>query len=265
MTAPSLRLNYVGGPTALLDFDGVRLLTDPTFDPAGSDLSDACLCASKDAGPRCVSQEEAIGAVDAVLLSHDHHFDNLDHAGRRFADAAPEVVTTAAGAGRIGGHAIVSEAWQSHDLQVANGRTLRITATPARHGPSDGDRRPGDGFALAFTDAPARVVYISGDSVWYDGLAEVGRRFDPDVVLLFAGAARVREVGPAHLTLTAAELVVAAQTFGAGRDRAAALRGLGALLESRADIERAFDTAHFADRLCWPTAEQPLELELSPS
>lgn len=38
MSAPPLRVvTYVGGPTALLDIDGVRLLTDPTFDPAGSE------------------------------------------------------------------------------------------------------------------------------------------------------------------------------------------------------------------------------------
>ena len=28
---------YIGGPTALLEFGGLRLLTDPTFDPAGGE------------------------------------------------------------------------------------------------------------------------------------------------------------------------------------------------------------------------------------
>jgi hypothetical protein len=34
MTAPTRRITYIGGPTCLLEFGGVRLLTDPTFDPA---------------------------------------------------------------------------------------------------------------------------------------------------------------------------------------------------------------------------------------
>jgi hypothetical protein len=40
--------------------------------------------------------------LDAVLLSHDHHFDNLDHAGRALLPSARRVLTTGAGAARIG-------------------------------------------------------------------------------------------------------------------------------------------------------------------
>jgi L-ascorbate metabolism protein UlaG (beta-lactamase superfamily) len=31
----SLQVRYLGGPTAILELGGVRLLTDPTFDPPG--------------------------------------------------------------------------------------------------------------------------------------------------------------------------------------------------------------------------------------
>ena len=34
-----LTLMYVGGPTVLLDWGGVRLLTDPGFDPPGEYMS----------------------------------------------------------------------------------------------------------------------------------------------------------------------------------------------------------------------------------
>jgi L-ascorbate metabolism protein UlaG (beta-lactamase superfamily) len=32
-----LRVTYIGGPTALLQLGGLRLLTDPTFDPGGTE------------------------------------------------------------------------------------------------------------------------------------------------------------------------------------------------------------------------------------
>lgn len=32
-----LRITYVAGPTALVEFGGLRLVTDPTFDPAGTE------------------------------------------------------------------------------------------------------------------------------------------------------------------------------------------------------------------------------------
>jgi L-ascorbate metabolism protein UlaG (beta-lactamase superfamily) len=33
----TVQLTYIGGPTALIEIDGLRLLTDPTFDPAGTE------------------------------------------------------------------------------------------------------------------------------------------------------------------------------------------------------------------------------------
>jgi L-ascorbate metabolism protein UlaG (beta-lactamase superfamily) len=34
MRGAKLKITYIGGPTALLELGGLRLLTDPTFDPA---------------------------------------------------------------------------------------------------------------------------------------------------------------------------------------------------------------------------------------
>jgi L-ascorbate metabolism protein UlaG (beta-lactamase superfamily) len=137
---------------------------------------------------------------------------------------------------------------------------LRITATPARHGPPDGDRGPVVGFVLAFTDRPERVVYISGDTVWYDGVAEVGRRFTPEVAMLFMGAARVREVGPAHLTMTAGEAVIAAGAFPQVLIVPLHFEGWAHFSESRAQIDSAFAAAGLAHRLRWPIPGQALEL-----
>ena len=65
----------VGGPTAVIDIAGTRIVTDPTFDPP-TDYG----YLRKLAGPAVGAQ--ALGQVDIVLLSHDLHPDNFDHAGR---------------------------------------------------------------------------------------------------------------------------------------------------------------------------------------
>jgi Beta-lactamase superfamily domain len=75
-----VKITYIGGPTALLEVGGLRLLTDPTFDPAGSEYGTAAYVLRKSQGPAL--GPESLGGVDAVLLSHDHHFDNLDTTGR---------------------------------------------------------------------------------------------------------------------------------------------------------------------------------------
>ena len=84
----ALRITYIGGPTALLEIAGFRLLTDPGFDPSGTRFESGSYVLVKTAGPRL--QPEAILPVDAVLLSHDHHFDNLDGSGRKFLPLAGE-------------------------------------------------------------------------------------------------------------------------------------------------------------------------------
>ena len=47
-------------------------------------------------------RSEDVGPVDVVLLSHDHHADNLDDLGRALLPTAPTVVTTRSGARRLG-------------------------------------------------------------------------------------------------------------------------------------------------------------------
>ena len=147
-----------------------------------------------------------------MLLSHEHHFDNLDRAVPRYGTLRLDCHERWPSAG-VSEKAVGLAAWESYDTPTPDHRLLRITATPARHGPSDGDRGPVIGFILGFADDPEPLVYISGDTVWYEGIVEIGRRFQPRVAMLFAGAARVREVGPAHLTLTAVEAVEAARLF----------------------------------------------------
>lgn len=256
-------VTYVGGPTALLEVAGLRLLTDPTFDAAGTDYPTPVYTLRKTDAPAMAA--DAVGALDAVLLSHDHHFDNLDHAGRALLARADRVLTTPAGAARLGGRAEGLAPWESTVLRAPEGRgRLRVTGTPARHGPPAGDRGPVTGFLLTDADAPesptAPAVYVSGDTVWYDDLRAIGARADVRVALLFLGAARVREVGPAHLTMTAAEGVEAARAFPRALVVPLHYAGWAHFSEGRAEIERAFADAGLAERLRWPEPGRAMDV-----
>ena len=128
----ALSITLIGGPTALVELDGLRLLTDPTFDGPGTyQLPHVKL--EKLSSPAL--NADAVGPVDAVLLSHDQHSDNLDNSGRDFLVRASRVLTTLAGAKRLGGHAEGFAPWDSTELTSKDGRSLTVTATPARHGP----------------------------------------------------------------------------------------------------------------------------------
>jgi L-ascorbate metabolism protein UlaG (beta-lactamase superfamily) len=142
----SLRITLIGGPTALIEIDGFRLLTDPTFDAPGAyQLPHVKL--EKLSGPALGA--DAIGEVDAVLLSHDQHSDNLDRSGRDFLAKAGRVLTTTAGAKRLGNHVEGLAPWATTELTGKDGRSLTVTATPARHGPAGIEPLAGTSSALS--------------------------------------------------------------------------------------------------------------------
>ena len=206
----TLSITLIGGPTALIEIDGFRLLTDPTFDAPGAyQLPHVTL--EKTIGP--AMKADAIGPIDAVLLSHDQHSDNLDKSGREYLLKAGRALTTEAGAKRLGGHVEGLAPWATAHLKDDDGNTLTITATPARHGPAGIEPLSGDviGFVVQSSRKDTSAVYISGDTTWFDGVAEVARRFKCGVVLPFAGAAQTR--GPFHLTMDTNDTVETARAF----------------------------------------------------
>ena len=143
-------LTHIGGPTLLIEVGGWRLLTDPTFDPPGGSYRFGWGTGSvKQAGPAIPASE--LGQIDAVLLSHDHHDDNLDPAGRALLPDAGDVVTTVPGAGRLGGDARGLAPWEETLLEAPDRPTIEVAATPCRHGPPLSRPIVGDviGFALA--------------------------------------------------------------------------------------------------------------------
>jgi L-ascorbate metabolism protein UlaG (beta-lactamase superfamily) len=251
MVAQELWITYIGGPTALIEIGGFRLLTDPTFDPAGGVYGNL----AKTRGP--VLEPDALGRVDAVLLSHDHHDDNLDHRGREFLKNAGRVLTTVDGAKRLGGNAFGLAPWESAEFRVdsVDGSTLKITASPARHGPAHMDRGPVVGFVLKVADSE-QVIYVSGDTVWYEGVAEVAKKYKVEVAILFMGAARVAQVGPWALTMTSEDGVAAARAFAEATIVPLHYEGWKHFSESRADVEKSFAEAGLQHRLKWLEAGQ---------
>ena len=240
----SLTITLIGGPTALIEIGGFRLLTDPTFDAPGAyQLPHVKL--EKLQGPAISA--EAVGKVDAVLLSHDQHSDNLDHSGKDFLAQAGRVLTTIAGARRLGHHAEGLAPWASTELTGKDGRSLTITATPARHGPAGIEPLSGDVIGFVVTSADSRPIYISGDTVWYDGVAEVARRFRAGVVLPFAGAAQTR--GPFHLTMDTNDTIETARAFPDAVIVPLHSDGWAHFRQSGADLRASFDTLGFGARL----------------
>jgi L-ascorbate metabolism protein UlaG (beta-lactamase superfamily) len=199
-----VRLTHIGGPTMLIEVGGWRLLTDPTFDAPGRRYYFGWGAGSRKlVGPAIPA--DGIGPIDAVLITHERHDDNLDAAGRELLPSAGVVATTASGAQRLGRSARGLEPWQTTQLEAPGRPTIEIMATPCRHGPGHLHFIIGDviGFALRWEGQAHGVLWISGDTVLYDGVRQVADRLEVDIALLHLGGVRFPVTGPVRYTMTA--------------------------------------------------------------
>ena len=186
--AGETRLTWIGHASFLGSLGGAHFLIDPNFSrriggfiprhvPPGLEISD-------------------LPMVDLVLITHSHP-DHLDAPSIRHLHRDTRMIVPA-GLGRWfarRGFARVTELSWWDNVEIS-GRTavrpysLKVTFTPARHWsrrtPWDGNRSLWGGYVL---EANGTAVYHAGDSAFFDGFTEIGRRFPRlDVAMMPIGA-----------------------------------------------------------------------------
>lgn len=216
-----MTLTYLGTASVLLDFDGVRILTDPVFDDPGSSYdmgpvwAPSAWFSSRRDYPTPVPAS-GIGPVDAALISHDHHVDNLDFAGRAFvlSGAVDTIITNPAAARRLSPVKRDVRGLKPGETTTVAG--IRITATPARHGPRFLPQvNQVTGFLLENTRIP--TVWISGDTVMSRGLRQwLQQDHNIDIAIVNCGGVRfpgVPLLSRARFTFSPQEVVEVAEAL----------------------------------------------------
>ena len=259
-------LTHLGTATVLLEIGPLRFLTDPALDSVGAPHI------FKSLGVRLhlkrltnpVFPIDGINQIDAVLLSHDQHADNLDDTGRALLPLAGKVLTTRSGANRLGGNAVGLKPWAATEIMSVDGFRVRVTATPARHGPPGSQPMVGEviGFTLEWEGQQHGAVYISGDTVWFRGVAEVGKRFRVGTAVLHLGAAGFKRTGPLRYTFNGTEAARAAQALGARTVIPIHYDDWQHFREPRALAESAFAAAALSDRVHWLPLGARTEIEI---
>ena len=100
--------------------------------------------------------------------------------------------TTESETRRLGGNAASLAPFETRCLSNRAGEKLLVTGTPARQGPIGVDAGDVIGFA-SDTRQAGDLLYITGDTLWFEGTTTVAKTFAPQVVVLYTGAAEPRQ------------------------------------------------------------------------
>jgi len=196
---------FIGNATVLIRFGGFTILTDPNFVPRGEAVPLGYGLSTTRLTDPALGMDD-LPPIDLVVLSH-YHGDHFDRLAEQRLDRSLPVVTTPDAAQKLGelGFRVVRalETWEADERSSGNAR-LRITAMPGRHAPGALTIAlpPVMGSLLEFSDgaegrdpAGSRAslrLYITGDTIVYEGLREIPERHpEIDVALLHLGGTRV--------------------------------------------------------------------------
>jgi L-ascorbate metabolism protein UlaG (beta-lactamase superfamily) len=191
-------VTFVGNATTIIRYGGFTLLTDPNFLRRGQRAYLGYGITTRRLKDPALSVDE-LPELDGVVLSHLHD-DHWDRVADRHLDHMLPVITTGPAAGRLQSRGFARakglQIWQQREI-VKDGRMLRVTAVPGRHGPAPFHRLlpPVMGSVLEFGPVggmPDLRIYISGDTVMYDDIAEISRRYPHiDVGIVHLGGTRL--------------------------------------------------------------------------
>jgi L-ascorbate metabolism protein UlaG (beta-lactamase superfamily) len=182
-----VRLTLVRNATLILELSEKRILVDPMLDDVGArpPIEKTANPVRNPTVPLPFPAEDVVRGLDAVIVSHRHR-DHLDARGEEllprdvpvFCQPEDEDALRELG---LDARAIVDAlGWDG----------IRMTRTPARHGSGAiADLlAPVSGFVL-------NGLYLAGDTVWYEAVAETIERHEPRVVVVHAGGAQFVEGG----------------------------------------------------------------------
>ena len=191
-------VQFIGTATVIIRYQGFTILTDPNFLHKGDHVHLGYGLTSERKTNPAINFEN-LPPIDLVVLSH-FHGDHFDQLVQEKLNRATPIVTTKEGGERLKRLGFTRtfglSSWDKLDVSKGGSR-LRITATPGRHGPA--------GVAVLLPKvmgsildfgangaAPDYRMYISGDTLVYDDIHAIPKRFPGiDLALLHLGGTRI--------------------------------------------------------------------------
>jgi L-ascorbate metabolism protein UlaG (beta-lactamase superfamily) len=236
------------------------LLIDPMLDPAGArpPVEDT---ANQRRNPLCDLPEPpavVAGGLDAAIVTHLHR-DHLDATAIELLPKGMPLFCQPEDAETLRGHSFADVRPVDDEAELDG---MRIVRTPGRHGTGAiGEAMaPVSGFVLEAPGEP--VLYVAGDTIWCDEVAEAIDRHRPDVVVVNAGAARFLEGDP--IVMTADDVVAVARHAPHVHVVAVHLEAINHCPLTRADLHQRLHDEDLTDRVTVPEDGAVVPLSAAP-
>jgi len=198
-----MKLQLVRHATLLLDYAGMKILVDPMLSDAGamSAIQNSPQPRPNPLVPLPFPVEQVLDGVQLVLVTHTHR-DHWDDTAIQLVPKDLPLLCQPEDLRKMEAVHFVNTA-EVHDTKFWS--NICIKRTPAQHGSGEMARAmaPSSGYMLSSEGEP--TVYITGDTIWYDQVAETIKEHSPQMIVVNAGAAQFLHGDP--ITMTAGDVI----------------------------------------------------------
>ena len=207
-TIMPVTVQLIRNATVVLKLGETQLLIDPLFSPKQAldpiPWTNEVRNPTVDLPLTAEALHTLVENTDYLLLTHLHP-DHWDEAAQQQIPKQKPIICQDADAETLrsqGFHNLITSA----STKLNNGIT--VTKVPAQHGHGEWAAKmaPVTGYIL---DTGNSKIYITGDTVWYDGVRDTLEHYQPELIILNAGGARF-QVGEA-ITMTEEEVLQVVQ------------------------------------------------------
>ena len=177
LSGDALALTWIGHASFLVQFEGLNALIDPNF-------ANWLFLLKRLRRPGLRLEE--LPPIDLVLLTHAH-FDHFHKPTLRRLPH-PKIGVMPRGVGDLAHNlgfmrVIELDTWESFGQ-----RDWKVTFTPSKHWGARTLRDSHRGYGGFVLEHQGRKIYHAGDSAYFDGFKEIGKRLSPEIALLPIGA-----------------------------------------------------------------------------
>ena len=184
-----MTIAWLGHATVLINFLGVKILTDPVlFARIGMRFPGFTVGPKRLTAPALTVRE--LPAIDLVLLSHAH-FDHIDMRTLHRFGRSTAVITAARTSDllrRTKFHDITELRWGENSSMTPAAGELKVTAFPVKHWGARMQRDTYRGYNGYILERGGRRIIFGGDTAMTSGFADLRPRAGTDVAIMSIGA-----------------------------------------------------------------------------